>query len=245
MARADHTPPPSRLTPHETPARTASEQRTWLALLPMASTALYYALPRRLQTYTPIQFVPQLLGYLGLLLWARRNSHISERLGLARTRISQGLRWGIITGLILGCLNVSVILWFVPLLGGDIFFLRETPHARIPAIFMLPWLIILIAVGVELNFRGFLLGRLLAVRAGTSLRTQATIAPALAVWAAALTFAFDPFMVATFKHLHWIALWDGIVWGMIWLRLRNLYAPITAHAVEVMVMYSIIKVILA
>ena len=211
----------------------------------MASTALYYAVPRRLQSYTPIQFVPQLFGYLGLLFWASGNSRISERLGLARTQIGQGLRWGIITGLILGCLNVSVILWLVPRLGGDIFFLRETPHAHIPAALMLPWLIILIAVGVELNFRGFLLGRLLALCECTAFSKRPEIGPVLAVGASALTFAFDPFMVATFKHLHWIAVWDGLVWGMLWLRLRNLYAPIIAHAVEVMVMYSAIKVILA
>ena len=211
----------------------------------MASTVLYYAVPRRLQSYTPIQFVPQLFGYLGLLFWAIGNSRISERLGLARTQIGQGLRWGIITGLILGCLNVSVIVWLVPWLGGDIFFLRETPHGRIPVALMLPWLIILIAVGVELNFRGFLLGRLLVLRSGTPLGTQTTTGQVLAVGASALTFAFDPFMVATFRHLHWIAVWDGIVWGMLWLRLRNLYAPIAAHAVEVIVMYSIIKVILA
>ena len=110
---------------------------------------------------------------------------------------------------------------------------------------MLPWLIILIAVGVELNFRGFLLGRLLALCESRAFGKRPEIGPVLAVGASALTFAFDPFMVATFKHLHWIAVWDGIVWGMIWLRLRNLYAPITAHVVEVMVLYSTIKVILA
>ena len=50
-------------------------------------------------------------------------------------------------------------------------------------------------------------------------------------------------MVATFKHLHWIAVWDGLVWGMMWVRLRNLYATITAHAVEVMVMYAVLKMV--
>jgi len=95
---------------------------------------------------------------------------------------------------------------------------------------------------VELNFRGFLLGRLwaLSVRIGAG----PVLAPTVAITGAALAFAFDPFMVATFKHLHWIAVWDGLVWGTLWLRLRNLYAPITAHAVEVMILYSTLKVVL-
>jgi len=51
-------------------------------------------------------------------------------------------------------------------------------------------------------------------------------------------------MVITFKHLHWIAVWNGLVWGTIWLYLRNLYATIAAHAVEVMVLYSSLKLAL-
>ena len=51
-------------------------------------------------------------------------------------------------------------------------------------------------------------------------------------------------MVSTFKHLHWIAVWDGLVWGMIWVRTKNLYATIIAHAAEVIVMYSVLKLIL-
>jgi thiamine transporter ThiT len=64
---------------------------------------------------------------------------------------------------------------------------------------------------------------------------------ALALIASALIFAFDPFMVNTFQHLHWIAVWDGLIWGIIWLRTRNLYITIVAHAVEVIVMYSSVK----
>ena len=48
-------------------------------------------------------------------------------------------------------------------------------------------------------------------------------------------------MVATFRDLHWIAIWDGVIWGYLWVRLRNLYVTITAHAVEVIIMYTIIK----
>jgi membrane protease YdiL (CAAX protease family) len=66
------------------------------------------------------------------------------------------------------------------------------------------------------------------------------IAP-LALLATTLVFTFDPFMVNTFRHLHWIALWDGLIWGMIWLRTRNLWITIVAHAVEVIVMYSVVR----
>ncbi|MBI4400909.1 MAG: hypothetical protein HY581_04690 [Nitrospirae bacterium] len=225
-----------------------SERLAALALAPVLTTGLFYALPPRLQNQPAILFLPQILAYLGLAAWASQNVDCLARMGLKLRLLRQGLQWGLPTGLVLGFLNVAVILRLVPLLGGDIEFLRETPHARAPAALMLPWGILLIAIAVELNFRGFLLGRLLALcqRAWLSRypRVGPVLAPAVAIAGASTVFAFDPFMVTTFKHLHWIAIWDGLVWGMIWWRLRNLYAPIIAHAVEVMVMYSIIKVVL-
>jgi membrane protease YdiL (CAAX protease family) len=121
--------------------------------------------------------------------------------------------------------------------------LRETPHARMPVFIMLPWGILLIAIGVELNFRGFLLGRLAALSQASSLRKFPRLGSAAAIIISALVFSFDPFMTATFKHLHWIAVWDGLVWGMMWVRLKNLYATIAAHAVEVIVMYSVLKMV--
>ncbi len=222
----------------------AGERHAWLALLPLLSTGLYYALPLRLQVESVIQFLPQALAYLGLIIWAGANQNPGRRLGLAPEQIGQGLRWGLATGLLLGGLNVSVILYLVPLLGGDIAFLRQTPHAQAPTILMLPWFIVFIAVFVELIFRGFLLGRLIAF---IPKRPQQSAAPgaALAIGLSALVFSFDPFMVATFKHLHWIAVWDGLVWGIIWVRLRNLYATIVAHAIEVLVMYSVLKTVWA
>jgi hypothetical protein len=54
-------------------------------------------------------------------------------------------------------------------------------------------------------------------------------------------FSFDPFMTQTFRDLHWIAVWDGAVWGACWIATRNLYVPIVAHAVEVIVMYSAVR----
>lgn len=212
--------------------------------MPVLTTGLYYALPLRLQHQPAILFLPQVLAYLGLAVWATQNSRVTERLGLKLHLLRQGLRWGVVTGLILGLLNVSVILRIVPWFGGDIEFLRGTPHAQVPVALMLPWTILLIAVAIELNFRGFLLGRLFTLCENSLLRQRTWVGPALAVGATATVFAFDPFMVVTFKHLHWIAMWDGIVWGMIWLRLRNLWATIVAHAVEVMVMYSVLKMVL-
>jgi membrane protease YdiL (CAAX protease family) len=221
----------------------AGERFAWLALLPLLSAGLYYALPLHLQQDLTIQFLPQALACLGLIIWAGHNEAPGRRLGLAPGRIGQGFRWGLVTGLFFGGLNVAVILYLVPLLGGDIAFLRQTPHAQIPTMLMLPWFILFIAVLVELLFRGFLLGRLLALLSGGP---QASREPgaAFAIGLSALVFSFDPFMVATFKHLHWIAVWDGLVWGIIWVRLRNLYATIIAHAIEVIVMYSVLKVTL-
>src|SRR6185295_9932676 len=157
------------------------------------------------QAATAVQFAPQLLAYAAMLMWARANPRLIERLGLIPTLIPQGLRWGLVTGLILGTFNVTIILWVAPWLGVDILLLQQTPHARVPTLIMLPWAIALIAVCVEVNFRGFLLGRLLALSAGTASIRYARIQAGLAVAISALTFAFDPFMVTTFKHLHWIA----------------------------------------
>ena len=63
----------------------------------------------------------------------------------------------------------------------------------------------------------------------------------LAVFTSALVFACDPFMVMTFQHLHWIAVWDGLIWGWLYVRSHNLYTVIVAHAVEVVILYSCIK----
>jgi membrane protease YdiL (CAAX protease family) len=223
----------------------SSERAAGLAWLPVLATACFYALPPDLQNHRSLQFLPQLVAYAALVLWASRNSGIAARLGLQPEQIGQGLRGGVAAGLILGALNTGIILWMVPWLGYDITFLRGTPHAGIPPAVMLPWLIVAIAVFVEVNFRGFLLGRLLALAERMTPALPAPIASVVAVGTAALLFSFDPFMVVTFRHLHWIAVWDGLVWGLLWVRLRNLYVPVVAHAVEVMVMYSVIRTVLA
>ena len=120
-------------------------------------------------------------------------------------------------------------------------FLKATPHGRLPVLVMVPWFICGIALFVEVNFRGFLLGRLAALEwqlLGSGFVQRLST---LALVICAMIFAFDPFMVNTFQHLHWIALWDGLIWGIIWLRHTNLYITIVAHAVEVMVMYSAVS----
>lgn len=230
-------------TGFETPR--APERLAWIALAFPLSTLLYYFLPSPLQGRTVLLFLPQAAGYLGLAIWLRCNRDAGRRLGLSLSLLPQGLRWGTPVGAILGCVNTAIILWVVPVLGGDIAFLRETPHARLPVSVMLPWAIVAIAIAVELNFRGFLLGRLYSLYTSPCLRMSSpSVAGAGAVVTAALVFSFDPFMVATFQHLHWIAIWDGLVWGAMWLRLKNLYATIVAHALEVIILYVVLRTVL-
>jgi membrane protease YdiL (CAAX protease family) len=212
-----------------------------LALLPIAATLVYYVLPASLQAQPLVQFAPQLLAYAALFLWASRNPAVELRLGLDRANVRAGLRYGLVTGLALGGLNTCVILAIFPFLGYDITFLRQTPHGLLPVFVMIPWMIAVIALFVELNFRGFVLGRLAALESCLwSSDVDSRFRP-LALITTSLFFAFDPFMVHTFQYLHWIAVWDGLIWGAIRLRTGNLYATIVAHAVEVLIMYSAVR----
>ena len=174
--------------------------------------------------------------------WASRTFQISGQLGLEKAKVGNGLKWGLITGLLLGCLNTFVILSVYPSLGYDITFLKQTPHGRLPVLLMVPWVICGIALFVEVNFRGFLLGRLAELESTWCGTHSSRYFSPLALITSTLTFAFDPFMENTFRYLHWIALWDGLIWGAIWIRTQNLWITIVAHAVEVIVMYSAVKV---
>jgi membrane protease YdiL (CAAX protease family) len=215
--------------------------RAALPLLPIAATFSYYGLPDSLREQLLVQFAPQVLAYVALGLWATRASQVTIHLGLEKEKIRSGLQWGVLTGLLLGCLNTIVILAVYPHLGYDITFLKQTPHGRLPVLLMVPWLICCIALFVEVNFRGFLLGRLAELESYWR-GTDSCPRPALlALAVSSLTFAFDPFMVNTFQHLHWIAVWDGLMWGTIWLRTRNLWITIVAHAIEVIILYSAVK----
>jgi membrane protease YdiL (CAAX protease family) len=232
------------MTPAPGPHATLAQTKEWgaaLALPPIAATLAFYALPAALQEQSLVQFMPQIVAYLALGFWAAHNRTIVSRLGLERGNIRDGLRWGLLTGLLLGGLNTFVILSVYPHLGYDISFLKTTPHGQLPLLIMVPWFICGIALFVELNFRGFLLGRLAALESELWRSGSAHRLSPLALITSSLIFAFDPFMVNTFHHLHWIALWDGLIWGIIWLRTRNLYLTIVAHAVEVIAMYSAVR----
>lgn len=212
-----------------------------LALLPIVATFGYYWLPSSLREELLVQFSPQLLAYLAMGLWASRTSLVSVQLGLEKAKVRHGLKWGLIIGLLLGCLNTFVILSIYPSFGYDITFLKQTPHGRLPVLLMVPWFICGIALFVEVNFRGFLLGRLAELESTWCGTNSSRRFSPLALITSTLTFAFDPFMENTFRYLHWIALWDGLIWGTIWLQTRNLWITIVAHAVEVIVMYSAVK----
>ena len=223
------------------------EKLSWLALLPVFGTLVFYRLPGSIQQNGLVQFFPQILAYLCIGVWSRYNSHFLDQFGLTPNRLWAGVGWGCLTGLILGIFNTIIILWVVPALGGDISFLKETPHAGVPTLIMVPWGILFIAAVVEFNFRGFLLGRLATLlqiegRSGNSL-DQRRMSPGLmaAIGTSSLVFAFDPFMVTTFRHLHWIAVWDGLIWGWMRIRLGNLYAVIAAHSLEVVILYLSMK----
>ncbi len=217
------------------------ERATWLAWVPVCLTGLFYLLPASTQQNLLLQFLPQLAAYGALVIWWKSNADTDAlpALGLARSSLTQGVGWGIGTGCLLGLVNSAVILWLVPVLGGDVFFLVDTPHARIPLFVLIPWFTVLIAIGVELNFRGFLLGRLERFCERWFATTRTTgfrLGSIVAVLISALVFAFDPFMVMTFRHLHWIAVWDGLIWAVLFLRWRNLMTVIAAHAIEVMIL---------
>ncbi|MEO5631228.1 MAG: CPBP family intramembrane glutamic endopeptidase [Nitrospiraceae bacterium] len=232
------------MAPEPDPPAPPAQAKEWgaaLALLPIAATLAFYALPASLQEQTLVLFAPQIIAYLALSFWAAHNRDVIARLGLEKGNLRNGLRWGLPTGLLLGCMNTFVILSAYPHLGYDISFLKTTPHGRLPLMAMVPWFICGIAFLIELNFRGCLLGRLSALESRLWRSGFAQRFSPLALTTSALIFAFDPFMVNTFQYLHWIAVWDGLIWGAIYLRTRNLYITIIAHAVEVMVMYSAVR----
>jgi membrane protease YdiL (CAAX protease family) len=218
-----------------------AERGSVLALLPLAATFVYYLLPVSLQERALVQFIPQLLAYLALCLWTSRNQSIWPRLGLDKTNLRNGLRWGITTGLLLGILNTFVILSIYPALSYDITFLKQTPHGQLSPLIMVPWTICFIALFVELNFRGFLLGRFATIEAPLWTSDLGRRLTPIALMTSALAFTFDPFMMNTFRHLHWIALWDGLIWGAIRLRTGNLSITIVAHAIEVTIMYLSVR----
>ena len=218
------------------------ERLAGLVLVPVVATIAFYGLPGPLRSQAAVQLLPQAVGYLALLLWAVRNHAPLWKLGLRSDERGPALLIGLATGSMLGAVNLAVIVIIVPAFGGDIAALRETPHARVPLLVMVPWGIALIATLAEVLFRGFVLGRLHVVCEQAGLRRRAG---RLAVLLSALLFCFDPFIVMTFDQLHWIALWDGIVWGWLWMRWQNVVLTIVAHAVEVILLYTVLRSLLS
>jgi membrane protease YdiL (CAAX protease family) len=213
----------------------SSEKVAWLALLPALATFGYYALPVSLQHNLWITFGPQLVAYASLAAWVRVNPGWATALRLDTTHIKSGVKWGALVGLALGVVNLSLILLIIPALGGAIDLLRDTPHARAPVWVMFPVGIAAIGILTELNFRGFQMGRLLV------LFGDAPAGRIAALVMSAMVFSYDPFMVRVFQHLHWIALWDGLIWGILLLRTGSLYATMAAHTVEVWILYAWLK----
>ncbi len=212
------------------------ERAAWyLGVVPLAATALFYLLPHSVRENPWIVFAPQIAAYGMLAIWLHQNRHWAERLWLEPQRLLAALRWGIVVGGIMGAINLTALLVLLPGLGVDITFLRDTPHARAPLWLMFPFGIAAIGALVELNFRGFQMGRLLALF-GSSRAAQAG-----ALTLSAAVFAWDPFMVTVFRSLHWIALADGLIWGVLLLRTKSLYATMAAHTVEVWILYAGIK----
>ena len=211
------------------------ERGAWLVVVPLLATILYYALPGDLRENIWLILSPQLAAYGMLAIWLVQNRSPCTRLRLESSRLLAALRWGGLIGLALGVINLTVLLWVIPGLGGNLSFLRETPHAQAPLWLMFPFGIGAIAILVELNFRGFQMGRLLALF-GSSRTAQGC-----AVIVSAFAFAWDPFMVHVFRSLNWMAFTDGVVWGVLLLRTRSLYATMAAHAVEVWILYAGLK----
>ena len=248
-------PPPSRKNEFsDKPGHTMTLQKNppnevvaGLAILPILATVSFYLLPESWQAHRLCQFAPQIIAYVSFGIWAVCNADIISKLGFEPTKISAGVRLGLLIGLLLGSFNTTLIIYGAPALGLDIEFLGDTPHAHLPLTVMVPWFIIFIAFAVEINFRGFLLGRLLALFSHHTRPADGfyTIASVMALGISSLAFAFDPFMVSTFQHLHWIAVWDGFIWGWIWLQTRNLYIPMAAHSMEVIIEYLAIRAALA
>ncbi len=213
----------------------ASERASWLVLLPVFATPSYYILPATLQQNLWITFSPQLLAYAALIGWILLNPGWRTALRLDARTIGPSLKRGSLVGVAMGAVNLSLILQVIPALGGDITFLRATPHAQAPVWIMFPLGIAGIGVLVELNFRGFQMGRLLTLFGESSMGRIA------AVVISALVFAHDPFMIRVFQHLHVIAVLDGLVWGILLLRTGSLYATMAAHSVEVWILYVWLK----
>lgn len=183
--------------------------------------------------------LPQLAAYACLAVWWAVNDRRLDRLFLVSHNLKKSLLLGGLVGILTGLINLWVIVKLTPWLGYSYDFLRDTPHARMPFAVMVPWGIILIAAFVEINFRGFMMGRIMAMLAGRPYGF------AVAAILSSVVFSRDPFMVAVFRGYHWLALTDGLIWSALLLLTRNLSSTITAHAIEVILVYTVLRIFYA
>ncbi|MEK7825652.1 MAG: hypothetical protein AAB266_04425, partial [Nitrospirota bacterium] len=128
-----------------------------------------------------------MLSYVMMILWSCINRKCNIRIYPANHKAS--IIYGFAAGLITGATNLFFVLKVTGWLGQDYEFLRETPHAKIPFLLMMPFGIILISALVEANFRGFILGRLLIFSGKSKMGAAGTIL------LSALIFSCDPFML--------------------------------------------------
>ncbi len=209
------------------------EKCNWLVFIPILANILYYLLPSK-EANTALLFFPQILSYVMMIAWSCINKPSNIRINPANYKAS--IIYGFAAGLITGATNLFFILKITGWLGQDYEFLRETPHAKMPFLLMMPFGIILISAFVEINFRGFILSRFLAMFRNSSGGVFAAIA------ISSIVFATDPFMLFYFKILAWLALFDGLIWGYLFYRTGNILGPIAAHSICVMMVYTVLKV---
>src|SRR5438067_9196476 len=118
-------------------------------MVTLLASTLFYSLPASLHENICIILSSQLAAYGMLAIWLVQNRTPWTRLRLESSRLLAALRWGGLTGLALGVINLTVLLWVIPGLGGSLSFLRETPHAQAPLWLMFPFGIGAIAILVE------------------------------------------------------------------------------------------------
>lgn len=205
----------------------------WLVFIPILANIPYYLFPPK-ETNTIFLFFPQILSYVMMILWSCINKKSNIRINPANYKAS--IIYGFAAGLITGATNLFFILKVTGWLGQDYEFLRETPHAKIPFLLMMPFGIIMVSAFVEINFRGFILNRLLVIFG------NGKIGAYLAIALSSVVFSYDPFMLYYFKLFHWLALFDGLIWGYLYYRTGNILGPITAHSICVMIVYTVLKV---
>ncbi|HLF85776.1 MAG TPA: CPBP family intramembrane glutamic endopeptidase [Nitrospiria bacterium] len=210
-----------------------AERFNWLVFIPILANILYYLLPPK-KANTALLFFPQILSYVMMIAWSCINKPSNIRINTANYKAS--IIYGFAVGLITGATNLFFILKVTGWLGQDYEFLRETPHAKMPFLLMMPFGIILISAFVEINFRGFILSRFLTIFRNSSGGAFAAIA------ISSIVFATDPFMLFYFKIFAWLALFDGLIWGYLYYRTGNILGPIAAHSICVMIVYTILKV---